>query len=44
MPVNSHHPEYEVRSKDWKKCRDAFEGEAAISAPDNDYIKKKSEK
>ena len=42
MPVNSHHPEYEVRSKDWKKCRDAFEGEAAIKAGGTAYLPKAS--
>ena len=42
MPVNSHHPEYDLRIKDWKMCRDAFEGEAAIKQGGTAYLPKAS--
>ena len=42
MPVNSTHPDYDLRIKDWKKCRDAFEGEDAIKAAGTAYLPRAS--
>lgn len=43
MPVNSTHPDYKIRIEDWKKCRDAFEGQSAIKAAGVKYLPKLSE-
>lgn len=42
MPVNSTHPDYDLRISDWRKCRDAFEGEAAIKAAGPAYLPRAS--
>jgi hypothetical protein len=30
MAVNSHHPSYDARLKDWQACRDVYEGQSAV--------------
>lgn len=42
MPVNSLHPDYKLRCEDWVKCRDAFEGQAAIKLAGVKYLPKLS--
>ncbi len=43
MPVNSTHPAYTKRVTDWKTCRDAFEGQAAIKEGGTAYLPKLTE-
>ena len=38
MPVNTTHAEYNKFSKEWRKCRDAYEGEMAIKAGNDLYL------
>lgn len=40
MPIDSTHPKYEVRKKQWQKCRDAFEGEDAVKLAGITYLPK----
>lgn len=40
MPIDSKHPKYKSRESQWKKCRDAFEGEDAIKAAGTLYLPK----
>lgn len=43
MPVNSEHPAYKKRATDWKTCRDAFEGQAAIKNAGIAYLPRLTE-
>ena len=38
MPVESKHPKYKLRFDQWRKCRDAFEGEDAIKDAGERYL------
>ena len=38
MPVNSTHPEYDVRAKEWSKCRHCFEGSESVKAQGPVYL------
>lgn len=40
MPIDSVHPKYKERAPQWRKCRDAFEGEDAIKAAGTLYLPK----
>lgn len=40
MTVSSLHPQYAARAVDWRKCRDAFEGQGAIKAGGPLYLPK----
>lgn len=40
MPIDSLHPQYKERATQWRKCRDAFEGEDAIKAAGVLYLPK----
>jgi len=40
MPINSTHPKYKTRESQWRKCRDAFEGEDAIKKAGTTYLPK----
>ena len=40
MPIDSLHPKYIARHPQWRKCRDAFEGEDAIKAAGVLYLPK----
>lgn len=40
MPIDFEHPKYVARSKQWRKCRDAYEGEDAIKAAGTLYLPK----
>ncbi len=42
MPVSSTHPQYAAKISDWRKCRDAFEGQGAIKAAGSLYLPKLS--
>lgn len=38
MPINDTHPKYALYEKDWKKCRDAKEGQSAIHRAGKEYL------
>lgn len=42
MTVSSQHPQYVIKVSDWRKCRDAFEGQGAIKAAGPLYLPKLS--
>lgn len=40
MPINSQHPEYNKRSSQWKRCRDAYQGQDAVKDAGEAYLPK----
>lgn len=43
MPINSMHPDYAARTKQWERCRDAYEGQDAIKEKGPKYLPRLSE-
>lgn len=39
MAVDSKHPEYSKRCKEWERLRDSYEGEEAVKAKGTEYLK-----
>jgi len=44
MAIDSKHPEYEKRLRQWVKCRDVLEGEDAVKAAGDKYLPKMDDK
>ena len=38
MPVDSRHPEYSRRAREWEKCRDVWEGDAVVKSKGRFYL------
>jgi len=42
MPIDTKHPDYDVHSPLWNKCKDFTAGEETVKAAGDDYLPKLS--